>query len=477
MVFLLSGCKKQSTEFTSPDKNICIKFYLDERGIPYYNLSYKNELLIKDSQLGLHLEDHPMDSALTLISVSFDLNKIAGSNLKRVSDSTFLYNELTAKVARKDHEMDIIIRLYNEGVAIRYWLRGYENVVIEGDMTEMALTSDGMAFWSCEDRKDKLAKLDYYRGSFDQISDVFKNTASVDSKSECYPDSIYVNTPFLFRTNSGKYLNFQQLGLSEDTFYKLRMIPDQRKLFSSVNKNGQTKIVITLPYYSQWQTIGIAESSASLLASNMIYNLSIEEDQPKEEYRHPITEYNNNCYNNVVLPFSRHYGGNEEYALMSIGETACSTIAHQLGLHVVFNRPLSIYENHSYSQLTTHPVSRFLKELPAEWGETLILGGELGEFVVVARKDLYSDNWFIGGVGNGMEHEFSLSLDFLAPDKLYKATLFEDGKNADWLENPTDYTEQSIFVRKDNSLTFRFAPGGGFGIILKEVKNPYGILK
>ncbi|MGL4292182.1 MAG: hypothetical protein ACRCSQ_01170, partial [Bacteroidales bacterium] len=51
-------------------------------------------------------------------------------------------------------------------------------------------------------------------------------------------------------------------------------------------------------------------------------------------------------YNNVILPFSRHYEGVREYPLMNIEHGAHSTLVHQLALHVVFNRPISVYNDY-----------------------------------------------------------------------------------------------------------------------------------
>ena len=105
-----------------------------------------------------------MDTALTLLSHTVEMNRYADAPIGIPADSSGIYNELIAKVSRENKEMDIVIRLYDDGVAIRYWLRGYENVILEGDMTEINLTNDGTAYWSVGDYNSG-EKLNYYRGA------------------------------------------------------------------------------------------------------------------------------------------------------------------------------------------------------------------------------------------------------------------------------------------------------------------------
>lgn len=43
-------------KLTSPDGNFEMTFTLNEKGAPVYDLSYKNQLVIKPSKLGLELK-------------------------------------------------------------------------------------------------------------------------------------------------------------------------------------------------------------------------------------------------------------------------------------------------------------------------------------------------------------------------------------------------------------------------------------
>ena len=471
-VWLCIGCKQVTPQLTSPDKNIAVSFYLDKQGIPWYQIIYKNDTLIEPSRLGIKVENNPMDSALLHISTSLFLDKVPFNfalNAYHAEDDH--YNEMVVKVQKNGQEMDIIFRAYDEGVAIRYWLRGYQNVVIGGDMTEVRFRDDVKCFWAPEHTPRE--KNSYFRSPLSTIQDAYREAHPGEYKYGAFPDSIYLALPFLVDNGNGKYLNFQQVCNYEANTFAFRLNPTRNIVYSSVMKEGCAKQVVTLPYYSQWISVGIADSSEKLLESKMVYHLGIEEEMPNEPEKHPIRLFDNNCYNNVILPFSRHYDGVREYPLINIEHGAHSTLAHQLALHVVFNRPISVYADYKDSIDPSQKMAyNFVKELPGEWSEMKVVAGELGKYVVVARKDAHSDNWFVGGITDGSAREIRVSFDFLNPDILYKGTFYEDQPDADWLERPNKYMIEEAFVRKGNTFSFNMGYGGGFALILREVKNP-----
>ncbi|MGL4292181.1 MAG: glycoside hydrolase family 97 C-terminal domain-containing protein [Bacteroidales bacterium] len=101
-----------------------------------------------------------------------------------------------------------------------------------------------------------------------------------------------------------------------------------------------------------------------------------------------------------------------------------------------------------------------------------VVDSKLGKYVIIARRDADSRNWFVGGITDGSSREVSISFDFLEEGKLYKGFFYEDASDADWLENPNSYQIEEVFVRKGNTFSFPMACGGGFALILREVKNP-----
>jgi hypothetical protein len=95
------------------------------------------------------------------------------------------------------------------------------------------------------------------------------------------------------------------------------------------------------------------------------------------------------------------------------------------------------------------------------------LDGEIGDYVVTARKDKYSDDWYVGGITDSERREVSVSLDFLDANRTYKATLYRDGESAGWDTYPTDYVIEEKEVTKLDVLNIAMARGGGFALSIK----------
>jgi hypothetical protein len=39
---------------------------------------------------------------------------------------------------------------------------------------------------------------------------------------------------------------------------------------------------------------------------------------------------------------------------------------------------------------------QFIIDVPADWSESRVLNGEIGDFVTIARKNRRSENWYLG---------------------------------------------------------------------------------
>lgn len=147
-----------------------------------------------------------------------------------------------------------------------------------------------------------------------------------------------------------------------------------------------------------------------------------------------------------------------------------TTIAQQLALYVVIYSPIQmaadLIENYE-----GNPAFQFIKDVGVDWQKTKVLNGEIGDFVTIARKEKNSENWFVGGITDENKREMGLSFDFLSPNTTYEATIYEDAENADWDKNPTAINIRKIEITNQSNLTLKLAPGGGFAISLKPLKN------
>jgi len=110
---------------------------------------------------------------------------------------------------------------------------------------------------------------------------------------------------------------------------------------------------------------------------------------------------------------------------------------------------------------------QFILDVPADWDETRMLNGEIGEYVTIARKQRGGADWFIGSITNEKRRDFDLPLKFLAKNKTYAAEIYRDADDADWKTNPIAYKIEKCLVTRDSTLSLHLAPGGGEALRLK----------
>jgi len=169
------------------------------------------------------------------------------------------------------------------------------------------------------------------------------------------------------------------------------------------------------------------------------------------------------------LVFTRMLAGPMDFtpgilSLEGRGQPILSTQAKQLALYVVIYSPIvmaaDLIENYDKEM---RPF-QFIKDVPADWAETLVLNGEIGDFVTIARKDRDSENWYLGSVTDENGRELKVPLSFLTPGKRYRAQIYRDGPNADYRGRGKEIVIEERAVTSTDVLTLRLAPGGGQAI-------------
>lgn len=177
----------------------------------------------------------------------------------------------------------------------------------------------------------------------------------------------------------------------------------------------------------------------------------------------------------TILPFTRLLGGPMDYTpgifeiKMNVYDTTKTeqvhtTLAKQLALYVTMYSPLQMAADLPENYQKHLDAFQFIVDVPLDWQNSIYLEAEPGEYLTVVRKDKHTDNWFLGAITNKNPRKTSISLDFLTVGKKYKATLYLDGKDADWKDNPKSYQIITKEVTSKSDLKLRLAPGGGAAI-------------
>jgi hypothetical protein len=146
-----------------------------------------------------------------------------------------------------------------------------------------------------------------------------------------------------------------------------------------------------------------------------------------------------------------------------------TTIAKQLALYVVFCSPLQMAADLPESYEKHLDAFQFIKDVAVDWEDSKYLEAEPGEYITTARKAKKKDNWFVGAITNEKARQTTIALNFLDKNKKYKATIYADGKDADWQTNPQAYQITTITVDSKTVLPLSLVASGGCAISIVPV--------
>ncbi len=141
-----------------------------------------------------------------------------------------------------------------------------------------------------------------------------------------------------------------------------------------------------------------------------------------------------------------------------------TTLAKQLALFVVLYSPLQMAADLPEHYEERMDAFQFIKDVPADWEESVALEGEVGEYVAIARQGRGSTDWFLGAVTDGTPREVTVMLDFLEPGETYVAQIYRDGEDAHWDTNPYSYVIENREVTAGEAMTMPLASSGGAAV-------------
>ena len=172
----------------------------------------------------------------------------------------------------------------------------------------------------------------------------------------------------------------------------------------------------------------------------------------------------------VNLVFTRMLSGPMDYtpgvlSLEGNKKDLLSTQAKQLALYVVLYSPIQMAADLPENYAKYPKAFQFIKDVAVDWDQSLVLNGEIGDYVTFARKDRHSDKWFLGAITDDNARILLAPLAFLSPGVTYTAEIYRDGPNADLKGDARfDIVIEKQNVTSTDTLSLKLAPGGGEAI-------------
>ncbi len=186
-------------------------------------------------------------------------------------------------------------------------------------------------------------------------------------------------------------------------------------------------------------------------------------------------------FHETVLPFTRLMGGPMDYTpgVFKIKmssywpDSKCqvhTTLTKQLALYITMYSPVQMASDLIENYKEKPDAFQFIKDVAVDWDKTVYLAAEPGDYVMIARNQKNSTNWFVGATNDENARKLTCDFSFLPKGKKYKAIMYMDGKDASWDKNPESYQIVSQIVTSDSKISLQLASGGGTAISLMEVK-------
>jgi alpha-glucosidase len=135
-----------------------------------------------------------------------------------------------------------------------------------------------------------------------------------------------------------------------------------------------------------------------------------------------------------------------------------TTRAHNLSMFVVFNSPWTSLADSPDTYRSTPAGFDFVHEVPTSWDETRFVAGEVGDYIVLAKRK--GDTWYVGAMNGGTARKVSVPLSFLGEGS-WAAKLWLDGAKPDAIRSDSRAASAS------GKLSLDLAADGGAVAVLK----------
>ena len=147
-----------------------------------------------------------------------------------------------------------------------------------------------------------------------------------------------------------------------------------------------------------------------------------------------------------------------------------STISKELALYVVIYAPVQMAADLPEHYEAHLDAFEFILDVPTDWENTITLNGEIGEYITVVRKDMNSNDWYLGSITNEDSRDIEVNLSFLDPGLEYSATIYKDPKDGGWESKPEQVVIETKIVKNSDDYKIVLPSGGGQAIKFSPIK-------
>ena len=170
---------------------------------------------------------------------------------------------------------------------------------------------------------------------------------------------------------------------------------------------------------------------------------------------------------NAILPFTRFLCGPADYTPCYFNGRVKNTKAHQLAMLVVYYSPVTfLYWYDLPNAYKGEQELDFWKYCPTVWDESKALQGEIGAYIVQARRS--GDDWFAGAMTGLQARDITINTaDFLQKGKKYRVEMYNDDP---MLNTRTKVASTVQTLKAGKVIKLHLQPSGGAALRFVMVK-------
>jgi hypothetical protein len=271
----------QSLTLKSPNSNVQLNVSIAAGGEVSYTVQYKGQPVVQPSGLGMELKE----PAITLRQ--FSVQRIDSSTFDETwqpvwgeySNIRDHHKELRLSLRDRsgsDVLMNVIFRVFNEGVGFRYEFPQQEKLthfVIAEERSQFKLTGDHKAFWIPGDYDTN--EFTYYTTKLSEV-DATGGTKVQEIHAKTFFDKNAVQTPLMLKTAGNLYINIHEAALLDYPAMNLVLDKASFTLNSHLVPDAVgNKAYLIAPAKTPWRTIIVSNDAREIIAANrMILNLN-----------------------------------------------------------------------------------------------------------------------------------------------------------------------------------------------------------
>jgi len=265
----------QEAVVNSPNEAVKLEVYL-ESGKPSYSVFYNDEVVLEKSRLGLKTNISDYSEALKFEgSETNSIEKNYESKKLKKSEINYKAQELTCTFSNeKGQKMDVIFRVSDNDIALKYYLHKYSDTVahvVTKEFTGFNFPKSAKGFLTPQSKSMvgfQRTKPSYEEGYY---LDQDITAASTHSMGYTFPALFKSEDHWVLLSETGVDGTYVGAHLSD---------PDEEGEYTIAyphitenNDFGSTGAAISLPFSTPWRTITIGESLKPIVETTIPFDL------------------------------------------------------------------------------------------------------------------------------------------------------------------------------------------------------------